>query len=471
VLSLPIPDRAALLVDSEKIAPLYYLQVTEHLRPDLDILVLGDETLYRQELDRRIASGQPVYLARFLPNLPYRLQSLGPLVEVSPQPMTTTPSLARSVGAMFGADINLLGVKDEPGDPYRLTLYWQAISPQRKNYHVRLRLVDAQRTVWWEDRGAHPVSGYYPTGAWAQGEIVPDFHEINVEPYVPAGEYTLEVGLFTPFREDGLPVDGGSMWRDVATVRVAPHAAEALAHDERVIAGSIAITSIDALGEVPPASEVVLRVDAIGGDVPLNVGVSIGELTTSQSLQVGQSRWILRAPDANGAYPLRLRFDSPTRCRWLAPLTTECEIGSMKVTGEATGAAIDFDSQVLLTNARIDRDTLRPNETIRVDLTWRGLKKWDGDYTVFVHLIGPDGKVHGQADQWPVQGTLPTSSWNTGQIVSDPYAITLPPDAPSGKYQIEVGWYLLATLRRLPVLDAAGRPSDDKVIVGELVVP
>ena len=47
----------------------------------------------------------------------------------------------------------------------------------------------------------------------------------------------------------------------------------------------------------------------------------------------------------------------------------------------------------------------------------------------------------------------------------------LPPDAPRGTYQVEVGCYLLATLRRLSVLDAVGRPSDDKVIIGEFSVP
>ena len=114
---------------------------------------------------------------------------------------------------------------------------------------------------------------------------------------------------------------------------------------------------------------------------------------------------------------------------------------------------------------------MQPGETIKVDLAWRGLKTWDADYTAFVHLVGPDGKVHGQVDQWPVQGTLPTSSWSAGQMVDDPYVVTLLPDAPSGKYQVEVGWYLLATLRRLNVLDAAGRPSDDKVIIGEFMVP
>jgi hypothetical protein len=70
-----------------------------------------------------------------------------------------------------------------------------------------------------------------------------------------------------------------------------------------------------------------------------------------------------------------------------------------------------------------------------------------------------------------VQGTLPTSSWAAGQTVTDPYAVTLQAGAPAGRYQIEVGWYLLATLRRLPVLDASSQPSDDRFIIGEVSVP
>ena len=122
VLSLPIPDRAALLVDSEKIAPLYYLQVTEKMRPDLDIMVLGDEALYRQELDRRITAGQPVYLARFLPNLPYRMRSLGPLVEVSREPLSAAPTIGTPINASFGDQIELLGMTEELGNPYRINL-------------------------------------------------------------------------------------------------------------------------------------------------------------------------------------------------------------------------------------------------------------------------------------------------------------------------------------------------------------
>ena len=188
-------------------------------------------------------------------------------------------------------------------------------------------------------------------------------------------------------------------------------------------------------------------------------------------MRAGQTRLTFTAPEFEGNYRLYMTTGQPARCHWFSDLTPECPLSTLTVTGDPIEDAINFENQVLLAEARLDRDTLNPNEAIKVDLTWQGLKTWPDNYTAFVHLVGPDGKVHGQVDQWPVQGTLPTSSWTAGQVVDDPYTITLPADAPRGKYQVEVGWYLLSTLRRLNVLDAAGRPSDDHVIVGEFTVP
>jgi hypothetical protein len=473
VLGLPIPPKAALLVDGEKIAPLYYLQVSEQLRPDLDIVVLGDETLYRQELDRRLASGQPVYLARFLPNLPYRMRSLGPLVEVSTRPQSTPPDLRQTLDGTSSDTIKLLGVTPEPGRPYRLTLYWQALSEQRPNYHVRLRLIDARGEVWWEDPGAHPVGGYYPTGAWAAQEVVADFHEVPVPPDLPAGTYALEAGLFTPFRDDGL-MAGGSPWVKVVDVQVLTAREAPLPVDVRMVYEQTALMALSELGTIPPESQTALQVKVMGEGTSASLLLVrdrniYSEITTT--LRPGDNRLRFTGPEFVGDYEVHLLTGRPARCRWLAEMTPSCLLSTLSVAGEAPGDSFNFDNQVILLDAQIDRDTVQPGETLQVDLTWQGLKTWPGDYTAFVHLIGPDGKVHGQVDQWPMQGTLPTTQWMAGQVVDDPYTLTLPPDAPRGKYQVEVGWYLLATLRRLNVLDAAGRPSADQVIVGEFTVP
>ena len=44
-------EHAAILANSEKIAPLGYLQIAEGRRPDLDIIVLPDEASYRANAD------------------------------------------------------------------------------------------------------------------------------------------------------------------------------------------------------------------------------------------------------------------------------------------------------------------------------------------------------------------------------------------------------------------------------------
>ena len=94
----------------------------------------------------------------------------------------------------------------------------------------------------------------------------------------------------------------------------------------------------------------------------------------------------------------------------------------------------------------------------------------DADYTLTVQLIAPDGSLRGQADVWPQEGTHPTSAWREGEVIDDRYAVRLDADAPPGAYRIAVGWYLLETMQRLPVLDATGTAVDDKLELAGPVV-
>ena len=115
VLALPLAGGAAILADSEKFPPLYYLQQAEALRPDLDIVLLPDEAAYRAELNRRLAAGQAVYLARFLPGLEgtYHLNSLGPLLAVETSGRSQLPAGTTPLSLSFGP-IALRGYQLEP---------------------------------------------------------------------------------------------------------------------------------------------------------------------------------------------------------------------------------------------------------------------------------------------------------------------------------------------------------------------
>jgi hypothetical protein len=133
-------------------------------------------------------------------------------------------------------------------------------------------------------------------------------------------------------------------------------------------------------------------------------------------------------------------------------------------------AVASFDNQMLLTEVRFEAGRLQPGQLVDVTLVWQGLRAMQEDYTVFVHLLGPDGRVHGQVDQWPVQGTYPTSTWPVGASIEDRYLVPLDADAPPGSYQVEIGVYLLATNTRLSVFDEQGNPIDDKILLGGLLV-
>ncbi|MDY7042468.1 MAG: DUF2723 domain-containing protein, partial [Chloroflexota bacterium] len=227
VLRLPIAQGAAILADSDKIAPLYYLNRVEGVRPDLQPIVRGDEAGYYEELNARLSAGQIVYLARFLPHLEgaHHLRSLGPLVEVGTVPQIAPPPLDQRLDTTFGEHIRLLGFNADEmtasqGQPVHLTLFWQALAPVPANYHVRLRLVSPGGRVWWESE-EHPVSGLYPTAAWKPPEIIADYHEIAPGDGVPPGDYYLDVGLFPPFARQGLPVaDTGADYLTLSTIRL-----------------------------------------------------------------------------------------------------------------------------------------------------------------------------------------------------------------------------------------------------------
>jgi 4-amino-4-deoxy-L-arabinose transferase-like glycosyltransferase len=90
-------------------------------------------------------------------------------------------------------------------------------------------------------------------------------------------------------------------------------------------------------------------------------------------------------------------------------------------------------------------DAYRPGDIVYLQLWWRANGKPDRNWTVFTHLLGPakpDGnRVWAGRDAQPGQGSLPTTIWAPGDLILDEYQLQLPPDAPPGDYQIEVGLY------------------------------
>ena len=110
----------------------------------------------------------------------------------------------------------------------------------------------------------------------------------------------------------------------------------------------------------------------------------------------------------------------------------------------------------------LDYELLPPTEitpTVTLTLTWQAVGPVAGDYTVFAHVLSPDGSKAAQRDTRPCGGECPTDTWQPGEIIVDRYELELSADSPPGPYRIALGLYLLETLDRATVI---GR--DDRTV-------
>lgn len=492
VLAMELPEGAVILADSEKYPPLYYLQQAEGIRPDLEIMVLPDEEAYRAEMAARLAAGQRVFLARLIPGLEgqYHLRSFGPLTEVSRTPLEEAPVGAEGADLASGP-ITLQGyeLREKAAvDPEAaaLTLYWQATEPVEDVLHVYVRWAGAEyEGAPIPPSGQHPANNTYPTVAWTPGEIVPDYHLLPRPALDEERELALQVALAPPFtRPEALS------WQTVTTLKVAAQQTLEGARPLRVQIGPALLEGIEMATEARPETALTPRmsgcgdaaglqfalqaVDALNGERPLTGNGEVFSVPACQGEEDAfvHSTVVTTREDA-GRYALVASHpEGAARCGWLAPLSRGCVLGEVTVSGmPLPEGATNFGDKIALLNVEVPETTLQPGGQLRINLTWQALAPMEQDYTVFVQVVNAQDQIVGQVDQWPVQGTHPTSDWEPGEVVRDPYRVQLAEALPSGRYRLLVGLYRLDTLQRLPVLDESGAAVDDKVVLPGLTVP
>jgi hypothetical protein len=144
------------------------------------------------------ASGQP---------LDRNSVRLGPLKVGGPPPGVTLPAATpqNPLNLSFADQITLLGFDINPKSKIvNLKLYWRADSLPPADYTVFIHLLDPLGNLVAQF-DSPPAGGAYPTSLWDPGEIIVDEH---LMPDLPAGHYTLQVGLYRPDTGERLPVEG-----------------------------------------------------------------------------------------------------------------------------------------------------------------------------------------------------------------------------------------------------------------------
>lgn len=466
---------AVILADSLRIAPLEYLHRVEGLGPEMDITVQGDEAGYRQALYAALNAGRHAYAARTLPGLEgeFHLRSAGPVVEISRHPLTALPADFGGQKVRFGDEVRLVGVDLDAkvwreGDILPLNLAWQRLDASVGRYEVRLRLrsLHSGRIVWEERRFA--ANGFYPTNAWKSTEIVLDYHEIPLEfGWAWAGPIVLEVGVGEPYAMNGLATASGQTWQPLGVIDVSPGTPP---HPQ--VRDDVLLTSgLLLMGHEAPAhlyvhhnsSQILLYLLArADGDYHLPVRIDSPDGVVEDILAVGR----LQRGDYR-AIPLPFRL--PQTAGKISISLNERQVTTLEVRAVSAQLA-NFGGIFALDQAELATHTVTPGDVVRVSTQWKTLSQPQEDYTIFVQAIGPDGLLHGQIDTYPLQGTLATSQWPAGVTIQDAYQFPLQADAPAGRYQIILGWYLLRTGERLPLLDENGNPMGDYYVIGEAQV-
>jgi hypothetical protein len=105
--------------------------------------------------------------------------------------------------------------------------------------------------------------------------------------------------------------------------------------------------------------------------------------------------------------------------------------------------------------------------TVEAVLDWQLRQKINQDFTVFMHLYGPDGQLLSQADGYPLLGLAPFWLWDVGQTLQEQRVLSWPEGAPPGIYRIGVGVYDAASGERLSANQSNGEhwPDDTAMIL------
>ncbi len=135
---------------------------------------------------------------------------------------------------------------------------------------------------------------------------------------------------------------------------------------------------------------------------------------------------------------------SPEKLSWMAEQWLLSELPAA-----VTPYHAPFSNSIILEGFQLS-ETPAPSRPLCVTLFWATTTQIAEPFTMFVHLIAPDGSVIAQRDAPPALGFSPTETWRPGDIISDMHCLVVPSDFEPSQYGINVGIYHSVTRERMP---------------------
>lgn len=433
-------------------------------------------------------------------------------------PLTTIQAPAKTVKAN---GVQMLGYRQTRSDPGHLWIYpyWYVSELPSANLRARWELQDATGKVQAEVI-AKPYFNAVPASNWPPGTLVDDVYQLPLPPGLAAGVYQLAIRLgenATILAKPAIPIGSITVAEPAPSQRLPaypldihfgeairlngyqatrqgqpltfPEQKPALADNadyleytlfwratapiDKNYHGSINLT--DMAGHViaqedhtpgpmfhPPTlwDAYYLQPDTYLLRVPKTV--PSGLYWPSVRMYDDENQALLPVSD-NAAQALGDNFQLPP----LKIVNRTARSPEHKVTAQlgAFATLLGYDLSMPATS-------LHAGDHFTVTLYYQSTTNTPADYTRFVHLHHPALGMAAQYDSPPQDGVNPTWTWQPGEVIVDPVALTVAADAPPGTYSLYVGFYEpKANNARVPVHDAAGNGvPDDRMPLTELTV-
>ena len=401
----------------------------------------------------------------------------------------------------FGEQIGLLetgtAVQD---DQLNVLARWQLAQPTNGRFRVQIRLLDDNGQEWSQVEMPLLNEVYFYPEHWQPDEQPVWRYPLILPPGLPSATYHVEMSLFAEESAAQLPVlaaDGrfAGVVQSVANLELAPppllqaepmslvQEPQVLLDGDLLFLGQASLPEnvltagtfpLDLFWQGKAALPEQLQLQFKLGAMPLALlPLSRFDSGMWQPDQVIHEKYQVAIPAdfPAGTYDLQLELQ-PENGRF--PNSSSINLGQLNVVSPdrlftlppdiAQPLVLQFGSLASLRGYDLVTPSVLPGEAMQMTLYWQAQQSAQQLVSTFVHLVGPNGQIVVQGDQWP--GGLPSNTWAEGQVIIDEYKIELPEGAPKGTYQIVLGLYISASGVRLPILDEAGQtlPGDQYVL-------
>jgi hypothetical protein len=381
----------------------------------------------------------------------------------------------------FGERLMLMGIdapsSAESAGTWECVLYWRRIQPTDENYHTAVQVVDSSGDIVGQSNAEYP--GGMPSSWWPSGTYARDVHRVLIQPGTPPGQYQVQIVVYEagkPYQR--LPIVSATLsngWTagDTAirvtqlAIKPPQHPVQASAVQPAVTLRSTSVGGLRLIGhdrlpeQLYPGDAFRYALywradDAISPALPIEVRLRQGEdVALRQQVEpvpsyprnqwrvgdIWRANHTLRLPPAiqGGDWQIDIVIDAT-----VIPLAGRIRVPSLARSFTPPAASV---SQTV-TFANVARlvgydapDLFTPGQPFSVTLYWQALSESTERYKAFVHLLDAQGERRAGSDSPPAGGQRPTTSWVSGEYITDTHTIHPPQDLAPGTYRLLVGLY------------------------------